>query len=88
MDTWELVCNDDRVGWMQLNKILTFTEDYDGINIDDEKNSILPEELQTLFMSDINGHNFASPDADRVMNQLYTDCFLIILRFTVMKLKS
>ena len=43
MDSFGLFCNDDRVGVIQLNKIITFTEYYDGINIDDEKMSSLPK---------------------------------------------
>ena len=37
MDSCGLFYNDDRVGVMQLKNIITFTEDYHGINIDDEK---------------------------------------------------
>ena len=74
MDSCRLLCNDDRVGWIQLNKILRFTDNYDGIIIDNENISILPEKLQTFIMSDMYGHHFASPDADRVINKLYTAC--------------
>ena len=61
---------------MQLNKVLIFTDDYNGIIIDNENISILPEKLQTLFMYDMYGHHFVSPDADRDMNKLYTACVL------------
>ena len=58
MDSCGLFYNDDRVVWMQSNKMIKFTKDYDGINIDDKKISSIPEELQTLFMSYSNDHQF------------------------------
>ena len=59
---------------MQLNNIMKFTKKYDGIDIDDEKLRNLPKYLQTLFMANSEDHQFTSPDANRVMDKLYTAC--------------
>ena len=75
MDSCALFCTDDKGGVMQLNNIMTFTQKYDGIDIDDEKLSNLPKYLQTLFMAISEDHQFTSPDANRLINKLYTACF-------------
>lgn len=74
MDSFSLFCTDDKGGVMQLNNIITFTKKYDVIDIDDEKLSNLPKYLQTLFMAISEDHQCTSPDANRVVNKLYTAC--------------
>ena len=80
IDSYALFCTDDKEGVMQLNDIMTFTDKYDGIEIDDEKLRNLPKYLQTLFMATSEDHQFTSSDANRVMNKLYTACVFNIIQ--------
>ena len=74
IDSYGFFYTDENDGVIKINNIMTVTKKYDGIDIDDEKLRNLPKYLQTLYMDKSEDHKFTSPDANRVMNKLYTAC--------------